>query len=123
MYIMNVDGSAQWKLPKPAGYPSSGSHPVIRPDGRKLAFSNGHIFLMDVDGSEVRPLITRSSYWHTFSLDGGNIAFTAVGDSPHNWEVWVMNADGSNPRSLTNHARFDGEPSFSPSGRRIAFPS
>ena len=38
-------------------------------------------------------------------------------------EIYVMDADGSNQTRLTNNADFDGNPTWSPDGRRIAFRS
>jgi tricorn protease-like protein len=38
-------------------------------------------------------------------------------------DVYVMNADGSAPVRLTNSPNFDGQASWSPDGRRIAFAS
>ncbi len=46
-----------------------------------------------------------------------------VSDRDGNVEIYVMNADGSNPRNLTNNATGDGEPAWSPNGTRIAFHS
>nr|MBC8227972.1 PD40 domain-containing protein [bacterium] len=34
-----------------------------------------------------------------------------------------MDADGNNPRNLTNHPASDASPSWSPDGQRIAFVS
>ncbi len=47
------------------------------------------------------------------------IAFTSVRDG--NYEIYVMDVDGKNPRNLTNHAGSDDSPAWSPDGRRIAF--
>jgi tricorn protease len=47
----------------------------------------------------------------------GTIAFTYRDD------IWVANADGSNPRRLTAHIARDYQPRFSPDGRSIAFTS
>jgi TolB protein len=40
-----------------------------------------------------------------------------------NQEIYVMNADGSNPTNLTNHPAPDYAPTWSPDGRFIAFVS
>ena len=49
------------------------------------------------------------------------IAFSS--DRDGNWEIYVMDADGRNPRRLTNNSAGDGNPSWSPDGKRIVFTS
>ena len=68
--------------------------------------------LTDHDASD------RSPSW---SPDGQRIAFTS--DRDGNLGVYVMDADGANPRRLTDHDASDGYQSWSPDGRRIAFQS
>jgi dipeptidyl aminopeptidase/acylaminoacyl peptidase len=51
----------------------------------------------------------------------GKIAFQSNRDG--NYEIYVMNADGSRQTRLTKNSAFDGNPSWSPDGRRIAFES
>jgi dipeptidyl aminopeptidase/acylaminoacyl peptidase len=51
----------------------------------------------------------------------GKIAFDSTRDG--NTEIYVMNADGSNPTRLTNNPAIDRDAAFSPDGRRIAFVS
>lgn len=55
------------------------------------------------------------------SPDGTKICFQSnrTGD----WEIYVMNTDGSNIRQLTHAAGFDGGPVWSPDGKKIVFPS
>ena len=40
-----------------------------------------------------------------------------------NWEIYVMNVDGSGLKRLTNNSSIDGLPAWSPNGRSIAFVS
>jgi Tol biopolymer transport system component/outer membrane protein OmpA-like peptidoglycan-associated protein len=56
-----------------------------------------------------------------WSPDGSRIAFQSDRDGDP--DVYVMNADGSDVRQLTNSPGFDGAPSWSPDGTRIAFAS
>ena len=56
-----------------------------------------------------------------WSPDGNRIAFASERDG--NWEVYVMNADGTNIINLTKHPAKDGRPDWSPDGNRIAFSS
>ena len=50
---------------------------------------------------------------------GGLIAFVSTRDG--NGEIYVMDANGSNPRRLTNNRAWDGYPSWSPDGTQIAY--
>ena len=58
----------------------------------------------------------------------GNAAFTLVriafaSDRDGNWEIYVMNADGTAQTRLTNDAADDQNPAWSPDGSKIAFQS
>ena len=52
---------------------------------------------------------------------GDRIAFQSNRDG--NWEIYVMNADGSGVTNLTNNSDHDVAPAWSPDGKRIAFRS
>jgi TolB protein len=61
-----------------------------------------------------------------WSSDGRKIVFTNsdVGDHPQtptSSEIWVMNADGSDPVQLTHNAVEERGPAWSPDGTRIAY--
>jgi TolB protein len=53
------------------------------------------------------------------SADGKRVAFGV--DSQAGAEIWVMNADGSEPHQLTHDELLDQEPTISPDGSRIAW--
>src|ERR1051326_8114570 len=58
----------------------------------------------------------------TYALPAnGKIAFATNRDG--NFEIYVMNANGSNQTRLTNVAGFDMDPTWSPDGKKIAFRS
>jgi Tol biopolymer transport system component len=66
-----------------------------------------------------------SSIWEiqSFALESGSrIAFTTNRDGA-NWDVYVMDADGSGQTRLTNDPAWDGYPAWSPDGSKIAFES
>ena len=51
----------------------------------------------------------------------GKIAFSS--DRDGNYEIYVMNADGTSPTRLSNNPALDGEPAWSQDGTKIAFSS
>lgn len=56
-----------------------------------------------------------------FSPDGALIAY--LSDRDGNVEIYVVNADGSNPRRLTSTPATEGSPSWTPDGRQIVYAS
>jgi TolB protein len=55
------------------------------------------------------------------SSDGQKIVFMSRRDG--NWEIYLINADGSNLTRLTDDPAMDGLPTWSPDGRAIAYVS
>jgi TolB protein len=51
----------------------------------------------------------------------GSLAFQS--DRDGNWEIYIVEADGTNLKRLTNHPTADLQPAWSPDGRFLAFSS
>ncbi|MEP6903473.1 MAG: DPP IV N-terminal domain-containing protein, partial [Actinomycetota bacterium] len=60
-------------------------------------------------------------YWGISLMPDGRIVYTSPRSS--NWDLWIMNADGSNQKQLTANAGANVRPSSAPDGRYIFFNS
>jgi hypothetical protein len=54
-----------------------------------------------------------------FPRENGKIAFNRFIEN--SWEIFVMNADGSDPQRLTNNPGLDAKPDWGPDGTKIVF--
>jgi Tol biopolymer transport system component/imidazolonepropionase-like amidohydrolase len=94
----------------------------VSPDGSTIAFDLlGDIYLLPIAGGEATPINSGLSWsWQPrFSPDGSEIAFTSDAGGGDN--IWIMNADGSEPRQLTEEDfRLLNNPYWSPDGSYIA---
>jgi len=98
--------------PTPLGV--EGNRPDWAPDGSMIAFSRDDgIYVVHADGTSVRELTTARGFYldPSWSPDSSMIAFAydarhsadcTESGCPHKFEVWVMNADGSDARQLTH---------------------
>ncbi len=94
---------------------------------------NIEIYLMNPNGKQIRRLTEQPKYdgEPAWSPDGKRITFVSYRDLDliprreiHRGEIYLMNADGSNPINLTQAPeRADGVSSWSPDGQQIAFTS
>jgi len=89
----------------------------------KIAFvSGGDIWVVTPDGSGLQNLThspAREAY-PTWSPEGTRIVYSSNRGAARS--LWIMNADGGDPRRLTHPGRgVDTTPSLSPDGRRVVF--
>ena len=143
--LINVDGSDARVLVE-----ADGIRPAWSPDGRKIAYgdiseSGFTISLIAANGSDRQRLVPQShrrskspkavkgsasnllgsAMLPSWSPDGARIAFKGSGPLSSGEELWIMDADGSNPTRLAEHLVFDmqqNQPlSWSPDGSSIVF--
>ena len=100
------------------------------PIAAKIVFCvDGDIFVMNDDGSRRHQLTQNATALDEeprWSPDGTKIAFTrfmAGKQQQTTAELFIINADGTNPQRLTHNNFLDNTPSWSPDGRQIAFSS
>ncbi len=102
------------------------SYPSWSPDGSKIVFSNWNgIAVIDVDGSNYQMLTENlGDSFPAWSNDGQYIAFSSFSESEDQfYDLYVMRADGSDVRRLTDTPAHERFPSWSPDGRKIIFES
>ncbi len=134
IYTSSATGSGTRRLTANAVFDGD---PAWSPDGKSIVFStdrdgNREIYVMSVDGSNPRRLTNTGGRVDDIALDGldadpawspdgKRIAFDSNRDG--DYEVYVMNADGSAQRNVSDNGALDALPAWSSDGRQIAFES
>jgi len=144
LWTANRDGSGRKRLTSYGVYTAEAT---LSPDGRTWVFTSLkdgdlEIYTMHVDGTNVRRLTNTPGYdgGAFFSPDGTQIVYRAMHPTgaaldeyrelirqglvrPNRMELWIMNADGSNQRRITDLGGANFAPIFAPGGRQIIFSS
>lgn len=137
LFIVNIDGSGERQLYPPDAdtvgglFPSWGSNNLIVFSGLPANETGETLYTIRPDGTTLYDLghpegaPAEGAVW---SPDSSKIAFGShQGDG--RWEIWIMNADGSDKKQLTFNTKVPGGQSgahigaWSPDGRQIAFSS
>ena len=93
----------------------------VSPDGRTIVFDLlGDLYTLPVSGGKATRLTSGPAFdvQPRFSPDGARIAFTSDRGGADN--LWVMNADGSDPRAVTTETfRLVNGPAWTPDGEYL----
>ncbi len=145
IFRADIEGTIQNQLTNTPGYDAEAT---ISPKGDKIVFTSTRdgdpeIYVMDLDGSNQTRLTFEKGYdgGPFFSPDGTKIVFRASRPKtddelkdyddlvekglvrPGILEIYVMDADGSNMKQVTNFGKASFAPYFHPDGERIIFAS
>ena len=94
---------------------------TLAPDGVLAIEDGGEIELVNMAGSLVGSATeteTNLNTWPDWSPDGSKIVFSGAG---HDFDLYVMNADGADLQRITQEPGDEYTPAWSPRGNRIVF--
>jgi len=145
MYIANADGSNPRPFLPAPGYDAEAT---VSPQGDRIVFTSQRdgdldIYSCNVDGSDLKRLTDALGYdgGPFFSWDGNKIVYRSYHPQteeeiknykdllaremirPGNFQIWVMDADGSNKRQVTDNEFANFAPFYHPDNKRILFSS
>jgi Tol biopolymer transport system component len=132
LWLMNADGGNQHLLLNDPGFDDEA--PSFSPDGSNVIFMRcallgGEfpcaIYRVNVDGTGLTAVthvhIERADLFPVYSPDGSTIAFDSRGRQGILGAIYLMNADGTNPRQLTPAVIGGFLPDWSPDDAFLAF--
>ena len=121
IYVMNANGSDAQQITKDNG--TDNDYPTWSPDSQQIAFvsnasGRSDVWTVSTNGGKAHQLTsdaTADSQSPAWSTNGQQIAYAT------HHEIYLMNADGSNPQSLTKGDSDSDSPAWSPDGKHIAY--
>lgn len=127
IFIIDIDGSELTQLTNIA---DGACQPTWSPDGQHLLFTspcqkkakqypNAGIFIMNADGTDVRPLITLVGGVFDADWSGVGVAFTYLENNRTG--IWIANEDGSEAKRISRSNSIDSQPNWSPEGDKLVF--
>lgn len=122
--IINRDGSGYAQI---TDMEASNYYPVFTPDGNSLLFASNRngtfdLFLLTFNQKEIIPITNNigNVISPDYSPDGQQIVFAnKIGNAPT--AIWMVNANGINPRRIYTGARDIAAVAWSPDGEKIAY--
>ncbi len=143
LYTSTADGKEIKKLSNIKGYDAEAT---VSPNGKKIIFTSERdgdleLYSMDTNGKNIRRLTNEIGYdgGAFYSPDSKMIVYRRSSQTtpeeikrykdllaqhlivPTTFEIWVMNADGSNKRQVTKLNTASFAPFFTPDGKKIIF--
>lgn len=145
IFVADLNGKIVRQLTDSKGYDAEAT---LSPDGKKMIYTSTKdgdldLYIMDLKSGKEKRITYALGYdggaW--FSPDGKKIIWRASRPkteaeikeykdfmaqnlvAPTNMEVWVANADGSNPRQVSSFGQANWAPAYMPDSKRIIFAS
>jgi Tol biopolymer transport system component len=145
IFMADLNGKIVKQLTKSPGYDAEGT---ISPDGKSMVFTSMRdgdleLYVMDLKSGKTKRVTNMLGYdggaW--YSPNGKKLIWRASRPkteeeikeykellkenlvAPTRMEVWIAEADGSNPRQVSNFGNANWAPAYMPDSKRIIFAS